>query len=63
VGVVESATFTVKLNVPADVGIPEITPLDAVKLRPGGRRPELMLQVYGVTPPVAVKVAEYPEPT
>jgi hypothetical protein len=58
VGVVESVTFTVKLNVPAEVGVPEITPLDAVKLSPGGRRPELMLQVYGVTPPVAVKVAE-----
>jgi hypothetical protein len=45
VGVVESVIFTVKLNVPDAVGVPEIAPLEAVKLKPEGSDPELMLQV------------------
>jgi hypothetical protein len=53
-----SVTFTVKLLVPAVVGVPEITPLDELSDRPGGRLPEAMLQVYGETPPLAVTVAE-----
>ena len=63
VGVVESVTFTVKLYVPACVGVPEISPLEAVRAKPGGRRPELMVQLYGVTPPVAASVEEYAVPT
>jgi len=50
-------TFVVKLNVPAAVGVPEIDPLEAVKLKPPGSAPALTLQLYGVVPPLAVKVA------
>ena len=57
VGVVASVTFTVKLNVPEAVGVPEIAPLEAVKLNPPGNEPALMLQLYGVVPPLATNVA------
>ena len=45
VGVVESVTCTVKLNVPDVVGVPEMAPVEDVKLKPAGRDPELMLQL------------------
>ena len=45
VDVVESETFTVKLKLPDVVGVPEIAPVDAVRLSPAGNEPELMLQV------------------
>jgi hypothetical protein len=62
VGVVESVTFAVKLNEPDAVGVPEIVPaLD--KVRPAGRAPELMLQLYGAVPPLAANVAEYTVPS
>jgi len=35
----------VKLEVPEEVGVPEIIPVDALKLSPVGREPELMLQL------------------
>ena len=57
VGVVESVTFTVKLKVPDVVGVPEMAPLEAVKLSPAGNAPALMLQLYGVVPPLAARVA------
>jgi hypothetical protein len=58
VGTVESITLTVKLNVPAVVGVPEIVPLAATSVRPAGNAPELMLQVSGVVPPLAVSWEE-----
>ena len=45
VGVVESVTFAVKLNVPDAVGVPEIVPVAAVSVSPPGNAPELMLQL------------------
>jgi hypothetical protein len=51
----ESTTFTVKLDWPAVVGVPEIWPLDA-KLSPAGRVPEARDHVYGVIPPAAARV-------
>jgi len=41
VGVSESVTVTVKLSVPTNVpvGVPEITPVVALKLKPAGRLP------------------------
>jgi hypothetical protein len=51
-------TFTVKLNVPEEVGVPEIAPVEAVKVNPAGNAPALMLQLYGVVPPLAAKVVE-----
>ncbi len=58
VGEVESVTMAVKLKEPAVVGVPEIAPLEADNVRPAGNAPALMLQLYGVVPPVAAKVVE-----
>jgi hypothetical protein len=41
----ESATPTVKFAVPAAVGVPEITPVLALRDNPAGRLPLLTLQV------------------
>ena len=62
VGVVESVTFAVKLNEPDDVGVPEIVPLEAFNVSPPGNAPELMLQLYGVVPPLPASVVEYAVP-
>jgi hypothetical protein len=53
VGLEESATVAVKLKVPLAVGVPDIRPVLAARLRPEGRLPEVIDQVYGVVPPVA----------
>ena len=47
VGVSESVTVTVKLSVPTKVplGVPEITPVEAFKLRPEGRLPVVTAHV------------------
>jgi len=53
------ATFvalTVKLYVPAVVGVPEITPVVVFKLKPGGRLPEEIDQFIGAVP-LAVSVS------
>ena len=47
--------LTVKLNVPAVVGVPVIAPLIPFKLKPAGRLPLAILHVIGVVP-VAVRV-------
>lgn len=52
----ESATFKVKVDDPTVVGVPERTP-PLLKLKPAGSDPERTLHEYGVTPPVALKVA------
>ena len=50
-----SDTWTVKLAFSAVVGIPLITPvLDSV--RPAGNLPGTAVQLYGVVPPIAVKL-------
>jgi len=53
-----SVTFAVKENVPEVEGVPEITPEEAVKVKPAGSEPLLMLHEYGVVPPLACSVAE-----
>ncbi len=55
-------TITVNPVVPAAVGVPEITP-EVESVNPAGRVPELIVHVYGVIPPVAVRVALYGVPT
>jgi len=55
-------TFRLKLYVPVALGVPEIAPLDGVKLNPEGNEPEVMLQVYGAVPPLAASVALYAVP-
>src|ERR1700735_2629406 len=57
-----SSTCTVNDAVPDAVGAPEITPVEAARLKPAGSEPEMMLQVYGVDPPVACSAAEYAVP-
>ena len=51
-----SVAFTVKLLVPAAVGVPEITPVLAASDMPVGSVPETTDQVYGVVPPLAASV-------
>jgi hypothetical protein len=53
-----SVTCTVNDAVPAAVGVPEITPVDAAKLNPAGNVPALTLQLYGVVPPLACSAVE-----
>jgi hypothetical protein len=52
----------VKVELPAVVGVPDSTPAE-LSVRPAGREPEFTDQVYGVVPPVAVRVTEYGTPT
>lgn len=56
-----SLTCTVHEKLPDIVGVPEIIPID-VKLNPDGSVPDTTLQLYGLTPPVACKSAEYEAP-
>ena len=44
------------------VGVPLITPVEEFKASPAGSVPEVSVHVYGVAPPVAVKVWEYGVP-
>ena len=55
-GLPASLTWTVKLKVPAAVGVPEMAPLLGLSVRPGGRDPLATDQVYGRVPPLAVNV-------
>lgn len=58
-----SATRAVNANVPALVGVPAMTPVDAFSVKPPGKLPDTMLQPYGVVPPVAARDCEYAPPT
>src|SRR5688572_4209090 len=55
-----SLTVTLTLNVPEADGVPAITP-PVLHDRPAGRA--LAFHEYGVVPPDALSVAEYPPPT
>ena len=48
---------------PAVVGVPVIAPVVAFRLKPGGRVPLLIENVYGEMPPVAVSEELYGCPT
>jgi hypothetical protein len=50
---------TVKVSVLApEPTAPPITPVDTLRLRPFGKTPALIDQVYGVVPPVPRRVVE-----
>ncbi len=49
-GLSESTIFAVKGNVPTVVGVPEIIPVSGDSVKPGGRVPLAMLQIYGRLP-------------
>jgi hypothetical protein len=53
-GVAMLSAFTVKLDVPAAAGVPEMTP--ALNDIPAGRLPEIMVQLQGHVTALAVKV-------
>jgi len=57
VGVSESVTVTVKFVVPEAVGVPEMAPVEAFRIRPAGKLPVVTVHEYGVMPPVACNVA------
>jgi hypothetical protein len=57
-GVPESTTLKVSVLVPGVVGVPLITPDDAVRFRPAGRLPEAMLHVKLGVPPARARVCE-----
>jgi hypothetical protein len=52
-----SVTRTVNEEVPAAVGVPEIVPAIASRVRPAGRAPEAMVNKKGFFPPVTTKEA------
>jgi hypothetical protein len=52
----ESTTLTAKLKVPSVVGVPEITPVVVLKVRPGGSVPLAKLHTNGEVPGVATSV-------
>jgi len=56
-----SVTRTVKLEVPAAVGVPAI--VAPLSVRPAGNEPDVTAQRYGGVPPLAIKSVEYGEPT
>ena len=49
----------VKFEVPAVVGVPEITPVEELIDSPAGSVPTVTENVYGGVPPVACTVALY----
>jgi hypothetical protein len=51
-----SVTWKVTEPLPPPVGVPEITPVLAFKLNPGGSVPAVMLYVYGLVPPDSLSV-------
>jgi hypothetical protein len=52
-----SVTFTVKLAVPAALGVPDIVP-PAERLNPAGSDPFATDHMYGVVPPMAPRDCE-----
>lgn len=51
-----STSEIVKLEVPAVVGTPEITPVELTRLNPAGKVPELTDQVSGAVQPLEAMV-------
>jgi len=47
---------TLKEEVPAAVGVPEISPVCELRVRPAGRRPDETDHVYTAQAPVAASV-------
>ena len=59
---VASFTCTVNDAVPAVVGVPLTCPVE-LSASPAGKEPALIDQLYGVAPPLACSIVEYPLPT
>ena len=63
VPVEESVPLILKLKVPPAVGVPESTPVAALKVTPAGSAPPVRLKVYGAVPPLAEIVCDVAMPT
>jgi hypothetical protein len=57
VGVSASVAVTVKFVVPEALGVPVMAPVELLSERPVGKLPVVTAHEYGVTPPVACKLA------
>ena len=57
-----SVTCTVSRKLPELVGMPLISPVDELSVKPTGSEPVLTLNVYGGVPPAAARVSVYPTP-
>ncbi len=60
-GVPESLTLTVKVNLPLTVGVPESSPVVALSVMPAGRLPDTSFHLYGASPPWATRYVTYGE--
>jgi hypothetical protein len=60
--VAESDTRTLIGKVPLTVGVPDMTPVCGLRVRPAGSELSMSCQVSGVCPPVAATVKVYGEP-
>jgi hypothetical protein len=54
-----SVAVTLKFQLPACVGMPEIAPVELFSVRPGGRAPAVTAHVYPPAPPAALKFSEH----
>lgn len=54
--VTASVTVAVKLLFAATLGVPEMTPVEALSVKPAGSAPDVIDHVYGVVPPLADNV-------
>jgi hypothetical protein len=62
-GLLESETLNVSGVLATDAeGVPVMAPVETFRVKPAGREPPVSDQVYGETPPVAVRVALYATP-
>ena len=52
-----SLTVATNLKPPLVWGVPEMAPVEAERLSPGGKLPDVMDHVYAGTPPVACRFA------
>jgi hypothetical protein len=50
-----SLTWTVKVKVPLETGVPVIRLLTELRLKPFGSAPAVMVNVYAGVPPVAIR--------
>ena len=58
-----SDTWTVKLAVPTEVGVPLIPPVVGLRVSPAGGEPAVMDHEYGDVPSTAARLAVYATPT
>ena len=58
-GIPESVTWALKVKVPAVVGVPEMAPVLLLRVRPGGKEPLAIDQLYGRVPPLALRTRVY----